>query len=191
MQKCGASEPAAFPDDCAEHVAALNRGITECDPPGVTVNVVVDRFVAVRPFLRVPAFVFAAGAVLAVVAWFTSVFVGASLLFVTVAFALTALAPTILREHLVGVLRAATAARRESILSRVETEMRAEIDRVIDELKSGLTPLAQSGSRERADAQPMLTRILQLAELFDRSIDEIEMHELRPTSVAESSTITR
>ena len=66
--------------------------------------------------------------------------------------------------------------------------MRAEIDRVIGELKAGLVPLAASGAKERADSQPMLDRILQLAELFDRSIDEIEMHQVRPAPAAEPST---
>jgi hypothetical protein len=76
------------------------------------------------------------------------------------------------------------AARRESILARVEAEMRAEIDRVIGELKNSLVPLAESGAKERVEAQPMLDRILQLAELFDHSIDEIESYQTRASAVA-------
>jgi predicted GTPase len=181
LEKCGAAGPGAFPDNCAEHIATLIRGIAECDPPGATTDHVVERFVAARALLRLPALVFAGAAILAVVAWFTGVFVGAAIVFLAVAFAATALAPTILREHLASVLRHTMAARREAILGRVELEMRAEIDRVIAELKGSLVPLAEGGLKERADAQPMLDRILQLAELFDQSIDEIETYQPQPS----------
>lgn len=190
LQKCDPTELGGFPDDCAEHVAALGRTIAECDPPGATTNAVIDRFVAARAVLRLPALVFAASAVLAVVAWFTGIFLGAAIVFVAVAFAATALAPTLLRENLITALRLAMAARREAILSRVETEMRAEIDRVIGRLKEGLAAVAERGKQERADTQPLLDRIVQLAELFDRSIDEIEAYQTR-SSVAENLPAVR
>ncbi|MGB8168806.1 MAG: hypothetical protein WCF18_15015 [Chthoniobacteraceae bacterium] len=186
FQTCGAGELGAFPDDCADHIAALGRAIAGCDPPGVTTQAVVDRFVAVRALLRLPALIFAAASLLAVVAWFTSVFSGAAIMVAIVAFAATALAPAMLRENLIKVLRRATAARRESILSRVETEMRAEIDRVFDLLHAALGGVVESGEKERADSQPLQERIVQLAELFDRSIDEIEVYQTPFSSVAEN-----
>lgn len=190
LQECGSSALGAFPDDCAEHVATLERGIAECDPPGVTTDAVVERFTAARALLRLPALIFAAAAVLAVVAWFTAVFVTGAFGFLALAFAATAMAPALLREYLAATLRRATATRREAILERVEAEMRAEIDRVIRELRASLIAVAKSGRKERAEAQPMLDRILQLAELFDRSIDEIEIHEARPADAAETAPLT-
>ncbi len=191
LQKCGSSALGPFPETCTGHVAALERAIAECDPPGHTTDAVVDRFLATRALLRVPAFIFAAAAVLAVVAWFTAVFSSAAIALLVIAFAATAFAPAILRESLASTLRRTTAARREAILARVETEIRAEIDRVIRELRATLIAVAKSGRKERADSQPMLTRILQLAELFDRSIDEIEIHEAQPadpTATAEPAS---
>ncbi len=188
LQECGSTALGAFPDDCAEHIATLERAIAECDPPGVTTHAVVDRFTAARALLRLPALVFAAGAVLAVVAWFTSVFVAVAITFLALAFAATAFAPAILREHLGAILRRAMAARRESILARVEAEMRAEIDRVIRDLRASLLAVAKSGRKERSDSEPMLTRILQLAETFDHAIDEIEIHEARPANGSENAS---
>jgi hypothetical protein len=185
MGKCGV-ELGDFPGDSAKHVAALERHIAECDPPGVTTRTVFDRFEAARKLLRLPALIFAAAAVFMVAAWCLSAFVAAALVFLAIGFAATAFAPAILRENLAALLRRAMAARREAILARVETEMRAKIDRVIGELRSSLIPLTASGTRERADAQPMLDRIVQLAELFDRSINEIETYESRPASAVEN-----
>lgn len=182
LEQCGALPLGAFPDDCTAHVASLSRTIAECDPPGATTAAVIERFATARVMLRLPAFVFAASAVLLVVAWFTGVFIGAAIVFVIVAFSATALAPKLLRENLITVLRRAMAARREAILSRAETEMRTEIDRVTELLKAGLAAVAESGQQERANAQPLLDRTLQLAELFDRSIDEIETYEAHSES---------
>lgn len=191
LQKGEAVEVGAFPDDCAEHVASLSQSIAECDPPGVTTRAVIDRFVSLRPLLRLPAMVFAASAVLAVVAWFTGVFVGAAIVSVVVAFIATAMAPTILRENVIAIQRRAMAARREAILSRVEAEMRAEIERVIGRLKGKLDAVTESGNQDRTAAQPLLDRILQLAELFDRSIDEIEAYQTRPTAAEENLATPR
>ncbi|HYR58034.1 MAG TPA: GTPase [Chthoniobacteraceae bacterium] len=177
LQKCGADTLGPFPDDCAAHVATLENAIVESDPLGATTSAVVDRFIAGRVVMRSPAFVFAGAAVLAVIAWFTSFFFGVAFVFLGLAFAATALAPLILQEHLAAILRRAMAVRREAILSRVEAEMRAEIDRVWIELKSSLESAAESGAKERDDSQPTLDRILQLAELFDHSIDEIEAYQ--------------
>ncbi len=185
LQECGTSALGPFPDDSAGHVAALERSIAACDPPGVTTNAVIHHFVAARALLRLPAFIFAVAAILAVVAWSTSVLIGVALVFLGAAFAATALAPKILRENLVATLHRATSARRESILARVEMEMRTEIDRVIELLKAALAALAETGAQERADSQPLQQRIVQLAELFDRSIDEIEASQTPPAPAAE------
>ncbi len=187
LHECGVEALGPFPDDCAAHVATLERAIAESDPLGATTSAVVDRFIAGRVLLRLPAFVFAGAAVLAVIAWFTAFFFGIMLMLLALAFAVTAFAPAILQEHLSAILRRATSARRERILARVEAEMRAEIDRVCGELKASLGSVAESGTKERADSQPTLDRVLQLAELFDHSIDEIESYETRPAADAGNS----
>lgn len=177
LEECGGAGLGAFPDDCREHVATLERAITEADPLGATTSAVVDRYVAGRALLRLPAFVFAGVAVLAVIAWFTSHFFGIAAILLGLAFVATAFAPAFLRDNLTSILGRAMASRREAVLSRVEAEMRAEIDRVFDQLKVSLAAVGGSGRKERDDSQPMLDRILQLADLFDRSINEIEAYQ--------------
>lgn len=191
MEACGANGLGAFPDDCTEHVAALERAIAESDPPGATTQIVVEQFVLARSWLRLPALVFAIAAVLAVIAWFTHFFFALALVFLILAFAAVASAPALLRERLADLLRRSTASRREAILSRVEAEMRAEIERVFRELNGSLGPLEAGGAKERAATQPTLDRILQLAELFDHSIDEIESHQTLPAAAENSAQSVR
>ena len=182
LEECGAAELGAFPDDCAAHVASLHRSIAECDPPGVVTHAVVDRFRSLRAWTRAPAMVFAVSAILAVVVGFTGGFLGVALLILGAAFGATAYAPTLLREHLGQVLRRTMKARREAILVRVEGEMRAEIERVTGELTQSLATMAEAAKKEHVESQPILDRILQLAELFDTSIDEIEARQTRPAA---------
>jgi predicted GTPase len=191
LEDCGVETLGAFPDDCAAHVASLHRSIAECDPPGTITRAVIDRFVSLRAWARVPAILLALSAVGVVIAASTGHFLAVALLLALLAFAGTAFAPTLLGSHLGNLLRRTMRARREAIMVRVEAEMRAEIERVTGELKSSLGTIGEDGFRERAEAQPMLDRILQLAELFDTSIDEIEAREWHANDLVEPTPATQ
>jgi hypothetical protein len=186
LAEYGGHELGAFPEDGAEHVAALERALAEADPEGVTAAAVFDRFASLRRLLRAPAILLAVAIVLALAAWLASHFVPTGLGFLGLTLIAALLAPAMLQQELSSVLLRRMAARRETILNRVDAEMRAEIERVFDELKTSLNPVLADGARERAQAQPVLDRILQLAELFDHSIEEIETYQTRSAGTVEA-----
>ncbi len=173
----GFTSLAAFPEDPAAHVEKLAHGITVADPDGVTTDAVLARLRRSRMLLRAPLFLLIASVVALLVAWIFGRHLLAAASAFTCLLAVTVSVPALLRNRLGNALLAAMRARREAILSRVETEMRSEIERVFRELQGSLAPLARAGTDERAANQPLLDRILQLAEHFDQLIEEIESCE--------------
>jgi predicted GTPase len=187
MERCEVPPLDPFPDDCAAHIARLGDAVAAGEPEGGPTALLVARLAHIRILVRVPALLFVGTVALLVAAWFSGRFAGAALALCLGAFALAAAVPALLQSHLAALLRRTMTARRESILGCVEAEMRTEIERVFRQLRASLGPLARIGSEERAAAQPMLDRILQLAELFDRSIDELEAAESPPAASTPSS----
>jgi|GEM_PF-6905433 len=174
LAACGSTALPPFPEDAAAHVEKLHHGITAADPDGVTTAAVLARLRRSRVLLRLPLFVLIGSGIALIVAWFLGRHVLPAASVFTCAFAATVFVPALLRNGLGNALLTAMRTRREAILSRVETEMRSEIERVFRDLQGSLAPLARAGTDERATAQPMLDRILQLAGHFDHLIDEIE-----------------
>ena len=187
LDHCRAPGLTPFPDDSASHIETLKRGLTAADPEGAITSAVLTRLQRSRILLRLPLVLLAASAIALIVASIAGRHLLAAASFFTCAFAATIYVPTMLRGILAEALQTAMRARREAILSRVEAEMRTEVERVFRELQGSLAPLARAGADERAANQPLLDRILQLAEHFDHSIEEIENASAPPVPLSKAA----
>ncbi|HEV7868749.1 MAG TPA: hypothetical protein VGO90_13765, partial [Chthoniobacteraceae bacterium] len=159
---------APFSRDHAPLLSTLRTAVVERDPAGATTTRMGEATARARDLLRFPGLA-SLGALAGLSgAWLAGTFVeGAALILVLTTVAVIVLLQ-VLRSNAFATFRTIMAHRRELLLGHIEDEMRGEMDRVYEELAAAFEPLIAAQTAIRTQFDPVLQRLEQLGELFEK-----------------------